>query len=150
MTPSLSLLLHFQDIYVTLNVCIYSWLFLGHPPYQMLEMLMAMFIECPANMIPGILLVCPDTFELFNTNGETLQFTKTGFTAIAHPSPIEIGTTHGVFDVVKTTDSMVRSVMMQCYLIQLVCYCHHHHSIAINVIVINNKTTNAIIITTTM
>lgn len=74
----------------------------------MLEMLMAMFIEVPANMIPGILLVCPDTIELFNTNGEALLFTKPGFTAIAHPSPIEIGTTHGVFDVVKTSPNMVR------------------------------------------
>jgi len=26
-----------------------------------------------------------------------LSFTKPGFTALAHPSPIVIGTTHGVF-----------------------------------------------------
>ncbi|XP_032237107.1 fucose-1-phosphate guanylyltransferase [Nematostella vectensis] len=69
----------------------------GDPPYQMLEMLMAMFIDFPVNMIPGVLLVCPDTLELFNTGIQTCCFTKPGFTALAHPSPIEIGTTHGVF-----------------------------------------------------
>jgi fucose-1-phosphate guanylyltransferase len=73
----------------------------------MIDMLMAMFIEFPADMIPGILLVCPDTFELFNTDGEKCCFTEPGFTALAHPSPIDVGTTHGVFVLENNSEDMV-------------------------------------------
>lgn len=68
----------------------------GDPPYQMLELQLAMFIEFPGRMNPGIFVVASDCLELFNSEGDW-SFTKPGFTALAHPSPINIGTTHGVF-----------------------------------------------------
>ena len=68
----------------------------GDPPYQMLELQLAMFIEFPQRMNPGIFVAASDTLEVFNSEGDW-SFTKPGFTALAHPSPIHIGTTHGVF-----------------------------------------------------
>ena len=47
-------------------------------------------------MHPGIFVAASDAFEFFNSEGDW-SFTKPGFTALAHPSTIEIGTTHGVF-----------------------------------------------------
>jgi len=69
---------------------------IGDPPYQILELELAMFMEFPARMNPGILVVASDAIELFNSEGDW-SLTKPGFTALAHPSPIVIGTTHGVF-----------------------------------------------------
>lgn len=68
----------------------------GDPPFQMVELQLALFIEFPEQMSPGIFVVASDILVLFNSDGD-LSFTKPGFTALAHPSPIVIGTTHGVF-----------------------------------------------------
>ena len=68
----------------------------GDPPYQILELELAMFMDFPARMNSGILVVASDAIELFNSEGDW-SLTKPGFTALAHPSPIVIGTTHGVF-----------------------------------------------------
>ena len=62
----------------------------------MLELQLAMFIELPERMNPGIFVVASDALVLFHSEGDW-SFTKPGFTALAHPSPIDIGTTHGVF-----------------------------------------------------
>ena len=62
----------------------------------MLELQLALFVEFPEKMNPGIFVVASDILTLFNSEGD-LSFTKPGFTALAHPSPINIGTTHGVF-----------------------------------------------------
>ncbi|CAB4043757.1 Fucose-1-phosphate guanylyltransferase, partial [Paramuricea clavata] len=49
-------------------------------------------------MAPGVFITCPDIMEPFSLKDSDWDFEKTpGITAIAHPSPIEIGTTHGVF-----------------------------------------------------
>ena len=77
---------------VTVFLCV----LVGDPPFQMLELQLALFIEFPEQMNPGIFLVASDILTLFNSEGD-LSFTKPGFTALAHPSPINIGTTHGVF-----------------------------------------------------
>ncbi|KAL9952409.1 hypothetical protein ACROYT_G039659 [Oculina patagonica] len=69
---------------------------IGDPPYQMLDLQLALFIEFPERMNPGIFVVASDALALFNSDGDW-SFTKPGFTALAHPSPIDIGTTHGVF-----------------------------------------------------
>ena len=66
----------------------------GDPPYQMLELQLAMFIEFPRHMNPGIFVAASDILVVFNSEGDW-SFTKPGFTALAHP--IHIGTTHGVF-----------------------------------------------------
>jgi fucose-1-phosphate guanylyltransferase len=43
-----------------------------------------------------VFVTCADDIELIDCEGE-LEFTAKGFTALGHPSSLEIGTTHGVF-----------------------------------------------------
>ncbi|NWI87382.1 FPGT guanylyltransferase, partial [Pitta sordida] len=71
---------------------------LGDPVYQMLELKLAMYIDLPRHMKPGILVTCSDDIELYSTGvTETILLDKPGFTALAHPSDLAVGTTHGVF-----------------------------------------------------
>ncbi|XP_062472075.1 fucose-1-phosphate guanylyltransferase [Pezoporus occidentalis] len=71
---------------------------LGDPMYQMLDLKLAMYIDFPSHMKPGVLVTCADDIELYSTGvTETVTFDKPGFTALAHPSELAVGTTHGVF-----------------------------------------------------
>ncbi|XP_009071120.1 PREDICTED: fucose-1-phosphate guanylyltransferase, partial [Acanthisitta chloris] len=71
---------------------------LGDPAFQMLELKLAMYIDFPRHMKPGILVTCSDDIELYSTGvAEPIVFDKPGFTALAHPSDLVVGTTHGVF-----------------------------------------------------
>ncbi|XP_029003628.1 fucose-1-phosphate guanylyltransferase [Betta splendens] len=71
---------------------------LGDPLYQMLELKLALYVDFPPEMKPGLLVTCADDIELYSTaEDEVVRFNKPGFTALAHPSPLSIGTTHGVF-----------------------------------------------------
>ncbi len=71
---------------------------LGDPLYQMLELKLAMYVDFPSQMKPGVLVTCADDIELYSiAEDESVRFDKPGFTALAHPSPLSIGTTHGVF-----------------------------------------------------
>ncbi|NXD84612.1 FPGT guanylyltransferase, partial [Halcyon senegalensis] len=77
---------------------VFTALPLGDPIYQMLEMKLAMYIDFPSHMKPGVLITCSDDIELYSTGAtETVTFDKPGFTALAHPSDLAVGTTHGVF-----------------------------------------------------
>ncbi|KAL2302027.1 hypothetical protein Nmel_011436, partial [Mimus melanotis] len=77
---------------------IFTALPLGQPVYQMLELKLAMYIDFPRHMRPGVLVTCSDDIELYSTAvTETITFDKPGFTALAHPSELALGTTHGVF-----------------------------------------------------
>ncbi|NWJ10683.1 FPGT guanylyltransferase, partial [Crypturellus undulatus] len=77
---------------------IFTALPFGDPVYQMLELKLAMYIDFPGHMKPGILVTCSDDIELYSIGEtETITFDKPGFTALAHPSDLAIGTTHGVF-----------------------------------------------------
>ncbi|XP_023689770.1 fucose-1-phosphate guanylyltransferase isoform X1 [Paramormyrops kingsleyae] len=77
---------------------IFTALPLGDPVYQMLELKLSMYIDFPIDMKPGVLVTCADDIELYNiASTEKIVFDKPGFTALAHPSPLSIGTTHGVF-----------------------------------------------------
>ncbi|XP_069718199.1 fucose-1-phosphate guanylyltransferase-like [Phaenicophaeus curvirostris] len=77
---------------------IFTALPFGNPVYQMLELKLAMYIDFPSHMKPGILVTCSDDIELYSTGAtETVTFDKPGFTALAHPSDLTVGTTHGVF-----------------------------------------------------
>ncbi|KAL4699812.1 hypothetical protein H8957_000409 [Semnopithecus entellus] len=77
---------------------IFTALPLGNPIYQMLELKLAMYIDFPLHMNPGILVTCADDIELYSIGEfEFIRFDKPGFTALAHPSRLTIGTTHGVF-----------------------------------------------------
>jgi len=75
---------------------IFAALPLGDPVYTMLEMKIASYIDFPEKMSPGVFVTCADDIELLDVEGD-LSFTKPGFTALGHPSSLEIGTTHGVF-----------------------------------------------------
>jgi len=94
----------------------------GHPPFQMLELQLALFIEFPEQMNPGIFLVSSDIVTLFNSEGD-LSFTKPGFTALAHPSPINIGTTHGVFALNDDQASQVISCSNKLLSYRTFAYC---------------------------
>uniref|UniRef100_A0A8C4LGW8 Fucose-1-phosphate guanylyltransferase n=1 Tax=Equus asinus TaxID=9793 RepID=A0A8C4LGW8_EQUAS len=77
---------------------IFTALPFGNPIYQMLELKLAMYIDFPSHMNPGILVTCADDIELYSVGeSEFIRFDKPGFTALAHPSSLTIGTTHGVF-----------------------------------------------------
>ncbi|NXE40076.1 FPGT guanylyltransferase, partial [Ptilorrhoa leucosticta] len=77
---------------------IFTALPFGDPVYQMLELKLAMYIDFPRHMKPGVLITCSDDIELYSTGvTETITFDKPGFTALAHPSDLAVGTTHGVF-----------------------------------------------------
>ncbi|KAM6217069.1 LOW QUALITY PROTEIN: fucose-1-phosphate guanylyltransferase [Rhynchocyon petersi] len=77
---------------------IFTALPLGNPIYQMLELKLAMYIDFPSHMNPGVLVTCADDIELYSLGkSEFIRFDKPGFTALAHPSSLTVGTTHGVF-----------------------------------------------------
>uniref|UniRef100_A0A8C0U8L6 Fucose-1-phosphate guanylyltransferase n=1 Tax=Cyanistes caeruleus TaxID=156563 RepID=A0A8C0U8L6_CYACU len=77
---------------------IFTALPFGDPVYQMLELKLAMYIDFPRHMKPGVLITCSDDIELYSTGAtETITFDRPGFTALAHPSDLAVGTTHGVF-----------------------------------------------------
>ncbi|KAM4629428.1 fucose-1-phosphate guanylyltransferase [Polymixia lowei] len=77
---------------------IFTALPLSDPLYQMLELKLAMYVDFPSQMKPGILVTCADDIEIYSiAEDESIKFDKPGFTALAHPSPLSIGTTHGVF-----------------------------------------------------
>ncbi|KAJ7332590.1 hypothetical protein JRQ81_014770 [Phrynocephalus forsythii] len=77
---------------------IFTALPLGNPVYQMLDLKLAMYIDFPTYMNPGIMITCADDIELYHIGTtECLRFNLPGFTALAHPSSLTIGTTHGVF-----------------------------------------------------
>ncbi|KAJ0032373.1 hypothetical protein NQD34_002454 [Periophthalmus magnuspinnatus] len=77
---------------------IFTVLPLGNPLYQMLELKMAMYVDFPSHMRPGVLVTCADDIELYSiAEDQCISFDKPGFTALGHPSSLSIGTTHGVF-----------------------------------------------------
>ena len=71
----------------------------GNPVFEMLDLKLASYIPFITQMRPGIFHAASDTIEVYNM-GESdwnREDTTSGFTALAHPSTIEIGRTHGVF-----------------------------------------------------
>ncbi|KAK2841520.1 hypothetical protein Q7C36_013099 [Tachysurus vachellii] len=69
---------------------------LGDSVYQMLDLKLLMYVDFPAHMNPGVLVTCADDVMLYNAV-QSVEFNKPGFTALAHPSPLSIGQSHGVF-----------------------------------------------------
>ncbi|XP_075038028.1 fucose-1-phosphate guanylyltransferase [Mixophyes fleayi] len=76
---------------------IFTALPFGDPIYQMLDLKLAIYIDFPANMNPGVLVTCADDIELYCSWDLPVKFDRPGIIALAHPSSIEVGTTHGVF-----------------------------------------------------
>ncbi|XP_026160692.1 fucose-1-phosphate guanylyltransferase [Mastacembelus armatus] len=94
---------------------------LGDPLYQMLELKLAIYVDFPSAMKPGTLVTCADDIELYSTaEDEMVRFDKPGFTALAHPSPLSIGTTHGVF----VLDSHEISTCSEMENISCLCFLH--------------------------
>lgn len=94
---------------------------LGDPLYQMLELKLALYVDFPSQMKPGILVTCADDIELYSTaEHESVTFDKPGFTALAHPSPLSIGTTHGVF----VLDSKEKSPSSEMENTSCLCFLH--------------------------
>ncbi|XP_072536877.1 fucose-1-phosphate guanylyltransferase [Salminus brasiliensis] len=88
---------------------IFTALPLGEPLYQMLELKLAMYVDFPSHMKPGMLITCADDLELYSAS-DRIVFDKPGFTALAHPSSLSIGTTHGVFVLEPAEDPSVRDL----------------------------------------
>lgn len=78
---------------------------LGDPLYQMLEIKLALYVDFPSRMKPGILVSAADCLELYCVTDDGPLFDKPGFTALAHPSSLITGTTHGVFVLDPSTRS---------------------------------------------
>jgi len=80
---------------------IFTALPMGSPPWQVLELKLAAYLPLLARMSPGYLHVASDTIEVFDLGdgGEfsDWNFARCGLTALAHPSSLHIGSTHGVF-----------------------------------------------------
>ncbi|XP_062047532.1 fucose-1-phosphate guanylyltransferase [Lepus europaeus] len=94
---------------------IFTALPLGNPIYQMLELKLAMYIDFPSHMNPGILVTCADDIELYGIGEfEFIKFDKPGFTALAHPSSLSVGTTHGVFVLEPFNHLKYRDVEYTC------------------------------------
>uniref|UniRef100_A0A6B0VDN4 Putative fucose-1-phosphate guanyltransferase n=1 Tax=Ixodes ricinus TaxID=34613 RepID=A0A6B0VDN4_IXORI len=68
--------------------------------FQMLDLKLAMYAPFLARMAPGVFLTCSDdieTYALPTASEGRWTFEGTGFTALAHPSPMSLGLTHGVY-----------------------------------------------------
>ncbi|XP_053360784.1 fucose-1-phosphate guanylyltransferase [Clarias gariepinus] len=82
---------------------------LGDRVYQMLDLKLLMYVDFPAHMNPGVLVTCADDIELYSAI-QNVEFNKPGFTALAHPSPLIIGQSHGVFVLEPAEELPVRDV----------------------------------------
>ena len=73
----------------------------GHGgPYQMLDLKLAMYLPFLSMMQPGVFVTASDDIEVYNmTTGavDTSLMSGETVTALAHPSSLYIGTTHGVY-----------------------------------------------------
>lgn len=91
----------------------------GEPVYQMLDLKLAMYLPFVPRLSPGVFLVCADDFLVYDLRlGESGDWSipADGFTAFAHPSPISIGRTHGVYVVDRAEELDTKSpvVLAEC------------------------------------
>jgi fucose-1-phosphate guanylyltransferase len=67
---------------------------------DVLDLKCAIFVDLPALIAPGSMFLCAaDSFEVFSLGDLDKDQVRAcrGFTALAHPSSLTVGTTHGVF-----------------------------------------------------
>ena len=78
---------------------IFGALPVGEPMYQMLDIKLASYLPFMKRMAPGIFHGPSDTIEVYDAGNTKLNwdFKQDGFTALAHPSTLNIGTGHGVY-----------------------------------------------------
>ncbi|XP_065176746.1 fucose-1-phosphate guanylyltransferase-like [Sycon ciliatum] len=90
-----------------------------------LEFCMEVFSVFPKRMLPGIFLCCADVLLDFKYSGDW-AFDRKGFTALAHPSPLEIGTTHGVFVLKNPEEAIEAYNQSSCDVRMESCRCFLH------------------------
>ena len=89
---------------------IFGALPMGDPMYQMLDIKLASYLPFLKRMAPGIFHGPSDTVEVYSLGSDndgknlTWDLVQPGFTALAHPSSLKIGTGHGVFVLEETSD----------------------------------------------
>ena len=74
----------------------------GDELWTVLDLKLALYLPYVQKMSPGVFQTSSDTIELFHMDWElpedsNNEFQLPGFTALAHPSPLNIGSSHGVF-----------------------------------------------------
>lgn len=71
----------------------------GNNMYQMIDLKLANSIPFLQNLKPGIFLLCADDFQIYDVRGEEklLRMDQEGFTVLAHPGSLQLGTGHGVY-----------------------------------------------------
>ena len=88
-----------------------------HPIMQQLDFKLANSLPFLSRMQPGFFHACSDTVEVYDLGDETeaWTFNKPGFTAVAHPSSLRVGTGHGVYLLHKDKgDSQTLTDMREC------------------------------------
>ena len=100
---------------------IFSLIPRGYPLYQMLDVKLAMYLPLLPRIPPGIFVTCADDFLVYNLGDGELKwsFSSTGFTALAHPSTVAIGTSHGVYVLDHPQDVDSDKEIVQCGCIQV-------------------------------
>ncbi|CAL1529971.1 unnamed protein product [Lymnaea stagnalis] len=84
---------------------VFSLLPHGNPPYQMLDLKLALYWPLVDKIEPGVFLACADDFLVYSFgSNKDWKIPSKGFTALAHPSPIKVGQSHGVFVVKDEVD----------------------------------------------
>ena len=93
----------------------------GYPLYQMLDVKLAMYLPLLPRMPPGVFVTCADDFLVYNLGDDELKwsFGSTGFTALAHPSTVAIGTKHGVYVLDHPQDVDTAKEIVQCRCVQV-------------------------------
>lgn len=89
--------------------------------FQMFDLKVAMYSPFLAKMKAGVFLTCSDDIETYtlpllegSTQSCQWSFDKSGFTALAHPSPISVGLTHGVYVLPKEVQSTSTCLTTEC------------------------------------
>ena len=84
--------------------------------YQMLDIKLAMYMPLIPLMGPGIFVACADDFLVYDLGSscENISFGENGFTALAHPSSVSVGTGHGVY-VLEDSEAVNPKVPIQVH-----------------------------------
>ncbi|XP_012935083.2 fucose-1-phosphate guanylyltransferase [Aplysia californica] len=89
----------------------------GNPPYQMLDLKLALYWPFVEKVQPGVFIACADDFVVYSLGSDVdWECPANGFIALAHPSPISIGRTHGVYVLsdVDKIDTEKKVVVSNC------------------------------------
>eukprot|EP01147_Barroeca_monosierra_P011277 gene11277-3317_t len=76
---------------------VFTALPIGDTPMTALELKLASYVHVAQKMLPGVFVCAADAIELIDDSSRTLTFDRNGFIALAHPSSLAVGTSHGVF-----------------------------------------------------